>query len=139
MTETTELPSGIELPAGTLAMMRSGPASADTEIFGPDGREFNPDRESPKKISRFGLAFGQGTHMCWGMPLVIGTGGLDGSLVYLLKALLDAGVRPDDARNGAFDLDDTRGRHAFGREEYHVVLTGTARRDAAVAASAPNA
>ncbi|MEA3001857.1 MAG: hypothetical protein QOH81_645 [Sphingomonadales bacterium] len=123
-TAEIDLPSGRALPPGTLAMMRSGPASADPEVFGPDAGEFNPDRESPRKTSRFGLAFGQGTHMCWGMPLVIGTGGIDGTLVYLLKALLDAGVRPDAAKNGAYDLADTRGRHEYGRPEYHVVLTG---------------
>ncbi len=125
MTETIELPSGGTIEAGTAAMLRSGPASADPEIFGADAAEFNPDRETPKRVSRFGLAFGQSSHMCWGMPLVIGTGGIDGSLVYLMKSLLDAGARPDDAKNAPFDLDGSRGRHAFGRPEYHIVLTGT--------------
>lgn len=123
-TENIDLPSGGVLPEGTVAMLRSGEASADPAIFGDDAGEFNPDRPSPKKISRFGLAFGQGTHMCWGMPLVIGSGGVDGTLVYLLKKLLDAGVRPLDAKNAAFDLDGARGRHEFGRPEYRVRLTG---------------
>ena len=122
-TEDIELPSGDVVPEGVVAMMRSGPASSDPEIFGEDARVFNPDRPSPTQTSRFGLAFGMGTHMCWGMPLVIGSGGMDGTLVYLLKALLDAGVTPD-ARNGPFDLEATRGRHEFGRPEYFVRLLG---------------
>jgi cytochrome P450 len=128
LTEKLDLPSGMELAEGTVALLRSGPASADTDAFGADAREFNPDRELSKRLSRFGLAFGQGTHMCFGMPLVIGTGGVDGTLVYLLKALLDAGVRPDDSKNGSFDLDSCRGQYAVGRSEYHVLLTGHKRK-----------
>jgi cytochrome P450 len=124
LTKKLELPSGTELAEGTVALLRSGPASADLDIFGADAREFNPDREPPKRLSRFGLAFGQGAHMCFGMPLVIGTGGVDGSLVYLLKLFLDAGVRPDDARNVPFDLDACRGQFGVSRTEYHVLLTG---------------
>jgi len=123
-TENIDLPSGGSVPDGSVAMLRSGPASADPEIFGEDATEFNPDRPSPKKISRFGLAFGQGQHMCWGMPLVIGSGGVDGTLVYLLKKLLDAGVVPADD-NTPFDLDNSRGRHEYGRADYRVRLIGS--------------
>jgi cytochrome P450 len=124
LTQNIDLPSGTQLEEGTVALLRSGPASADPAAFGADAREFNPDRDLPKNLNRFGLAFGQGTHMCFGMPLVIGTGGVDGSLVYLLKLLLDAGVQPDNAKNAPFDLAAGRGQYMLGRGEYHVLLTG---------------
>lgn len=123
-TEDIDLASGATVPEGTVAMMRSGPANADPAVFGEDAGDFNPDRPSPRKTSRFGLAFGMGSHMCWGAPLVIGSGGVDGTLVYLLKSLLDAGVVPDESKNEPYDLADTRGRHEFGRPEYYVRLTG---------------
>jgi cytochrome P450 len=132
LTKKLDLPSGAELAEGTVALLRSGPASADPDVFGPDAREFNPDREPPKKLSRFGLAFGQGAHMCFGMPLVIGTGGVDGSLVYLLKLLLAAGAQPDNAKNAAFDLDACRGQFGVSRTEYHLLLGRESKKQAVV-------
>jgi len=113
-TEDVTLPSGTRIDAGAIAILRSGPASTAPEIFGADALRFNPDRQIPANVSRFGFAFGMGTHMCFGMPIVMGTGGLDGSLVYLLKKVLDAGVRPDE-RQPPFDLPDSRGQFATDR------------------------
>lgn len=121
-TEDITLPSGEELKKGEMGVMRSGPASADPEAFGETARDFDPDREASKATSRFGLAFGMGKHMCFGMPLVMGSTGLDGSLVYFLKLLLEADVRPDEERNAPFDVEGARGTFVQGRPEYHVVL-----------------
>ena len=52
-----------------------------------------------------------GTHMCFGMPIVMGTGGIDGSLIYVLKKLFAADVLPDESVP-PFDLPGTRGRFA---------------------------
>jgi len=102
------LKSGTEIPADAIAILRSGPANTDRSTFGEDSLEFDPDREIRPGINRFGLAFGMGTHMCFGMPIVMGTGGMDGSLVYLLKKLLDAAIEPDES-SLRIDLPGTRG------------------------------
>ncbi len=122
-TEDIALPHGGVIEKGVVGMMRSGPASADTEVFGETAGDFDPDRPTSKRISRTGLAFGMGKHMCFGMPLVMGTNGLDGSLVYLLKLLLDAGVQPGN--NPEFDIAASRGKFVHGRTAYNVVLTGS--------------
>jgi cytochrome P450 len=93
--EDVELKSGAEIPDGAIALIRSGFASTEPSIYGEDAMEFNPDREVPPGIYEFGFAFGTGSHMCYGLPIVMGTNGLDGSLGYMLKAMLGAGARPD--------------------------------------------
>lgn len=122
LAEALELPGGKLLDRETVAMLRLGPAGSDPEYFGEDSRTFNPDRKLTKKVARYGLAFGQSSHMCLGMPIVIGTGGVDGTLVYFLRLLLGAGARPDRERNVPFDLAPTRGEFAVAPEGYRVIL-----------------
>lgn len=110
-TENVTLKGGTQIPQGSIAVLRSGPADIDEKVFGADAREFNPDRPIRPGVSRFALAFGMGTHMCFGMPMVMGTGGLDGTLIYVLKKLFDAGIEPDESQ-AVFDLKNTRGRFA---------------------------
>jgi cytochrome P450 len=110
-TEDVTLKSGKHIPEAAIALLRSGPADTDQSVFGADAFEFNPDREVRAGVNRFALAFGMGTHMCFGMPIVMGTGGIDGSLIYVLKKLFEAGVLPDESER-AFDLPGTRGRFA---------------------------
>jgi cytochrome P450 len=93
--EDVELPSGTLVPQDALALIRSGPPSAAPEVYGADARQFNPHRQVAKRVSANGFAFGAGPHMCFGMPIVMGAEGLDGSLVYLLKILMRAGVTAD--------------------------------------------
>ena len=93
--QDVHLPSGVDLPAGALAVIRNGPASVDTSAYGPDAARFDPDRTVGRGKPAHGLAFGAGPHMCFGMPIVMGAEGLDGSLMYLLRLLMDAGVTPD--------------------------------------------
>lgn len=126
LTAPLDLPGGTSLEEDTVAMLRLGPASSDPEYFGEDSRTFNPDRILEKKVARYGLAFGQSSHMCLGMPIVIGTGGVDGSLVYFLRLLLDAGARPDIEHNAPFDLAPTRGEFVKAPEGYRVILGGKA-------------
>ena len=124
LTKPLELPGGQALDRDTIAMLRLGPAGSDPEYFGEDSRSFNPDRMLTKKVARYGLAFGQSSHMCLGMPIVIGTGGVDGSLVYFLRLLLGAGARPDREHNPPFDLAPTRGQFVVAPEGYRVILGG---------------
>jgi cytochrome P450 len=94
-TEPVTLAHGTHIDAGDVAVIRSGPASMEERVYGADADRFNPDREVPPGIYPHGLAFGTGPHMCYGMPIVMGTEGLDGSLVYLLKIVLEAGIEAD--------------------------------------------
>jgi len=108
--EDVHLASGVDLPAGALAVIRNGPAGADTAVYGADAFEFNPDRQLAKGVPAPGFAFGAGPHMCFGMPIVMGAEGLDGSLMYLLKLLMAAGARPDP--DGPYiELAPTRGQY----------------------------
>jgi cytochrome P450 len=122
--EQTELPSGLTLPEGALAVIRSGPAAVDTDVYGPDAAEFDPYRVLDRGIPAHGLAFGAGPHMCFGMPIVMGAEGLDGSLMYLLKLLMEAGVRPDPASP---EVDVAKARGVYDAEHkttpLNVILT----------------
>jgi cytochrome P450 len=90
----TVLPSGTEVRAGQLAVLRIGIAGRDTARFGPDADEFNPDREVRLGTHRFGLGFNSGQHMCYGLPIVVANDGSDGSVGSVLKRLLERRVRP---------------------------------------------
>lgn len=92
--EDLVLSSGREIKAGQYVIIRNRAASRDP-LFGPDAGEFNPYRRVPDGMYPYGLAFGSGPHMCFGMPLVLGNEGIDGSLVHMLKRLYEVGVRPD--------------------------------------------
>jgi cytochrome P450 len=110
---------GTEIRKGELAIIRSWSANTDPAVWGEDALDFNPDREPPDGMERYGYAFGSGPHSCFGKSLVIGSEGVDGSLVYFLKALLRANVEADPDRP-APPLVPSRG--AFVREpvEYFV-------------------
>jgi cytochrome P450 len=94
-THDVTLRSGLRIPEGHVAMMKPVPAGSEPSVYGEDADRFNPDRNVAPGAYPFGFAFAMGPHMCFGQPLVMGKTGLDGSLVYQLKAMFDAGVRPD--------------------------------------------
>lgn len=103
----TTLPSGATLEPGEQLALIFRDASVDPEIYGEDTLVFDPYRINrlERKQSPWGLAFGGGAHMCIGRRLV--TGGdwrrdskssdkdIDGSLVAVVRAMFEAGVRPD--------------------------------------------
>ncbi len=93
--EDVDLAKGTHIAKDSIGMIRGAQAGLEPEFFGPDAHEFNPDRQVMPPANRHGYAFGAGSHMCFGMPIVMGNKGLDGSIVYLLKILLAAGVRQD--------------------------------------------
>lgn len=127
-TETIDLNQGTQVPEGALAVLRSGPASVDEAVYGPDALTFDPDRVVPPSVNRYGFAFGAGPHMCYGMPIVMGTEGSDGSLVHLLKRVLRVGARPDpDFPVPGPPLEATRGIHSGSRaDQYRVTFPGRA-------------
>jgi cytochrome P450 len=123
--EEVRLQSGVDLPSGALAVIRNGPAGADSEIYGNDALEFNPDRQLGKGVPGYGFAFGAGPHMCFGMPIVMGAEGLDGSLMYLLRLLMAAGAQADPD-GPHIELRPTRGRYdnANKTTPLNVILPG---------------
>ena len=108
--------------AGQYVALRTGVANRDASVFGRDAAEFDPRRTIPPGVSRYGLAFGAGPHRCYGVPVAMGDEGTDGSLVLVVKRLLEAGVRKDADRPArhrpGIAYADLR-----GWESYPVVLT----------------
>jgi len=119
--EATEA-AGRRYEEGSVALILPGPANIDTSVWGPDAAEFNPDRTVPSGVEPYGLAFGAGAHLCFGQPIVVGSEGIDGSLMYFLTTLLKAGLEED---KGADDhsqpsLVETRGTWSREPEVYMV-------------------
>ncbi len=94
-TEDVTLSAGTRIPAGRYAALRTGSAHRDRDVWGPDAAAFDPCRVPPPGAAAYGLAFGAGPHMCYGLPLAIGDDGVDGNLVLLLRSLYEAGMEPD--------------------------------------------
>jgi hypothetical protein len=89
-------------------------------VFGEDVADFNPYREVEQGTHRYGLAFGAGPHMCFGLPLVMGSEGTDGSLVHLLKTVLAAGAEPDPDGPEQIPLEQAHGAWAAESPSYIV-------------------
>ena len=92
------LSGGTRIRAGQFVALRTGYANRDRTVFGEDAERFDPHRQIPAAIYPYGVAFGSGPHMCYGLPLVMGNEGTDGNLVTLVKRLHEAGMRPDPER-----------------------------------------
>ncbi len=94
-TDDVTLSAGTRIAAGHYAALRTGVADRDTSVWGPDADRFDPHRVPPPGIAGYGLAFGAGPHMCYGLPLAIGDEGVDGNIVLLLRSLYEACMEPD--------------------------------------------
>jgi len=90
-----ELPGGERVPAGSRLAVDPVAANSDPAAFGPDAHVYDPRRQVPRGVYAYGLAFGSGPHMCWGLQLVLGNTGTDGSLVHVLERLYRARMEPD--------------------------------------------
>jgi cytochrome P450 len=97
-TEDTPLPNGVQVKAGEMVALRFDLASRDHSVYGSDADHFNPRRHVAPGIMPYGLAFGSGPHMCYGIPIVLGNDGNDGSLVHILRACYQANMRRDPTR-----------------------------------------
>jgi cytochrome P450 len=85
----------IKLNAGDEVQAWVARAGRDEAVFGADANEFNPKREVPDGISRYGLAFATGAHQCLGLRAVLGNDGKSGSHLRLVQGLFRAGIRRD--------------------------------------------
>ena len=53
-------------PEGSLVVLDLTAANRDVAIFGASGAAFDPHREVPDDIARWGMSFGAGAHACVG-------------------------------------------------------------------------
>ncbi|MBD30064.1 MAG: cytochrome P450 [Acidimicrobiaceae bacterium] len=99
-----ELSDGTLLSEGTEVTLDLMLANRDSDIFGEGSDQYNPYREVPEGIPRWGMSFGAGMHACVGAEL---DGGLEidperpesetlfGTVAIMAHALLSAGGRRD--------------------------------------------
>lgn len=117
------LRGGTEIPQGAVVVMDLQAANRDAGVFDRP-LEYDPLREVPADVPRWGHAFGGGMHACIGTELAGGVpaGGegeqVLGTVTLMLGALLEAGARPDP--DDPARLDPHSAREHFGR--YPVVF-----------------
>jgi cytochrome P450 len=100
------LRGGVEIPGGAFVVLDLAAANRDPRVFDhPD--VYDPLREVPAEVPRWGHAFGGGMHACIGTELAGGVPAPDdptpdqaheqvlGTVTLMLEALLTAGARPD--------------------------------------------
>ena len=100
------LRGGVEIPDGAFVVLDLAAANRDPQVFDhPD--VYDPLREVPAEVPRWGHAFGGGMHACIGTELAGGVPAPDapapdqaheqvlGTVTLMLDALLNAGARPD--------------------------------------------
>jgi len=118
--QDVKLSDGILLNEGTEVTLDLMAANRDYEIFGEKSDNYNPYREVPEGVPRWGMSFGAGMHACVGAEL---DGGLEidpdrppsetlfGTVAIMAHALLSAGGRRDP--NNPPQLDPNSERKHF--------------------------
>jgi len=111
------LSDGTELAAGALVVLDLTTANRDASVFGVTSAAFDPYRQVPDGVARWGMSFGAGTHACIGAEL---DGGLEvdperpvneqlfGTVAVMAHAFLQAGGRRDPANPPVQDPYSTR-------------------------------
>jgi cytochrome P450 len=94
-TADVELSGGTRIPAGAIARLGIRAANLDASVFGPDAADFNPNRVLRQGVYPYGLAFGSGVHMCFGLNVVLGPDQVSGTHVHMLRELFGAGIQRD--------------------------------------------
>jgi cytochrome P450 len=116
--EDVELHGGLRVPAGARLTIDLMAANRDPDVFGDDADTFDSHRTLEPGVPPWGLSFGSGMHACIGQDLAAGldpTGGavdddhLHGLVPFAVRAVLDAGGRPDPADPPMLDPDSSRG------------------------------
>jgi cytochrome P450 len=122
------LSSGTSIAKGDRVTIDLLTANRDTEVYGPDSEEFNPDRELVDGAMPWGLSFGQGMHACIGQDLAAGLvlqpgeteeEHLFGLVPVAVQRMFDHGCRPDP--DNPPEMDDSTTRPYFGT--YPVIFT----------------
>ncbi len=113
-----DLPEGAHIPAGARLTIDMMAVNRDPGAFGANAGDFDPHRSLQPGVAPWGLSFGLGMHACIGQDLAagldpmghpIGDDHLYGLVPVALRALLDAGGRPDPADPPTLDPESSRG------------------------------
>jgi cytochrome P450 len=115
--EDLVLSNGRTIRAGQWVSLFPSTANRDQAVFGPDADSFDPYRELPTGVPRYGTSFGAGAHQCLGLRVVLGNDGV-GSHAHVLRLLLRAGVRRDHERPAVREPSERR-----HWETYPVIFT----------------
>jgi cytochrome P450 len=96
----TRLRNGRQFSSGDRIAIINDAVNRDKAVFGPDADRFNPYRDLPAGVHRYGLAFGIGQKSCIGRALVTtvdeaSDSELDRTIVKMLKAFFRAGIAVD--------------------------------------------
>lgn len=109
----------LEIPQGALVVLDLSRANRDPAVFGEDAEAFNPDRDIPSRMARWGLSFGGGPHICPGRKVAGGNPQLstkddlgDEHLYGLVAMMIQSVVRRQPARhpNKPQSIDDRTDR-----------------------------
>jgi cytochrome P450 len=95
-----------QVPEGTVLILQTAAANADTSAYGLDAGEFNPHRRAPNDLAPWGMSFGHGMHLCIGRTLSVGMPvrsddsspgeeHLYGLVPQAVQALVRRGIQPD--------------------------------------------
>jgi cytochrome P450 len=110
--------AGVRIAKDAQVVLDFAAGNRDRDVFGPTADDFDPDRQVPQNIPRWGLSFGAGPHQCPGRA--VGAGfpvpddfAVDDDHVYglvalELRAVARRGVRRDDQRAPERDLRTAR-------------------------------
>ena len=106
--------AGTKIPKDALVVLDLAAGNRDRSVWGETADVFDPDRQVPANVPRWGLSFGAGAHQCPGRAVgggfpVPGAFEVDEDHVYGLVALevqavARRGVRPDPDRAPERDL-----------------------------------
>jgi cytochrome P450 len=99
---------GRAIPRGSVVVLDIARANVDPRVFGPTANDFDPDREVPHGVFRWGLSFGAGAHQCPGRSLAGGfplsgdrtitDDHLFGLIAVMFREIVRRGVRRDPER-----------------------------------------
>jgi cytochrome P450 len=123
------LKGGQSVARGDKVVVDLHAANRDPSVFGEDADRFDAHRVLPPGVAPWGLSFGLGMHACIGQELAVGvdedgtTADADhlyGLVPVAVRAVLQAGGRPDPAHPARLDPESERGYWAaypvvFGR------------------------
>jgi cytochrome P450 len=96
------------IAAGTIVLLSTAVANADSAAYGPDAGQYNPHRHCPKDSAPWGMSFGHGIHLCIGRTLAVGVpvrpddappeaDHLYGLIPHALGALVRRGIAPHES------------------------------------------
>jgi cytochrome P450 len=110
--------AGVRIPKDAQVVLDFAAGNRDRDVFGSTADEFDPDRQVPPNVPRWGLSFGAGPHQCPGRAVGAGfpvRGGFQvdddhvyGLVALELQAVARRGVRPDLERAPERDMRTAR-------------------------------